>query len=257
MNISSRLDVQTGDDVMIGGFIVTGTEAQAVIVRGIGPSLGVSGALSDPVIELHDSSGELVATNDNWRDDPNQQKVVDNGLAPDNDAESALWETLDPGAYTVILSGKNGGTGVGLVEVYRLSQTLVDALANISTRGFVQTDDNVLIGGLIVGGGAGNWPANILVRALGPSLPVPNTLSNPTLELYDESGTLVDSNDDWKLRSDGSSQQAEIEATTIPPNDDAESALLEMLPAGSYTAIVRGKDNTAGIGLVEIYNLQQ
>ena len=257
MNISSRLDVQTGDDVMIGGFIVTGTEPQVVIVRGIGPSTDVPGALSDPVIDLFDATGQLLATNDNWQDDPNQQEVINNGLAPADDAESALWETLDPGAYTVVLSGKNGGTGVGLVEVYRLSGTLAGALTNISTRGLVQTDDNVLIGGLIVGQGTGNASANVLLRALGPSLPVPNALANPTLELYDESGTLIDSNDDWKLRSDGSSQQAEIEATTIPPGEDSESALLETLAGGSYTAIVRGKDNIMGVGLVEIYNLQQ
>ena len=255
LNISSRLDVQTGNNVMIGGFIVSGTEAQTVIVRGIGPSLGVPGALSDPVIDLHDSAGQLLATNDNWRGDPNQQKVSDAGLAPTNDSESALWQVIDPGAYTVILKGNNGGTGVGLVEVYQLGQGSGATLANISTRGLVQTGDNVLIGGLIVGGGTGDGSANVMVRALGPSLPVADTLSDPSLELYDGSGTLIDSNDDWKTRPDGSSQQAEIEATTIPPNNDLESALVETLPPGNYTAVVRGKNIIVGVGMVEVYNL--
>lgn len=256
LNISTRLDVLTGDDVMIGGFIVTGTQPKTVIVRGIGPSLAVPGALLDPVIELHGASGELLATNDNWKDDPDQQHVIDSGLAPADDAESALWEIIDPGAHTVILKGKDGGTGVGLVEVYELDQALDSKLANISTRGLVQTDANVLIGGFIIGGGTGGGTANIVVRALGPSLPVADALGDPTLELHDDSGTLIDSNDDWKTRPDGSSQQAEIEATTIPPTNDLESALVETLLPGSYTAIVRGKNNTVGIGLVEVYNPQ-
>ncbi len=255
LNISTRLDVQNGDNVMIGGFIVTGTESQTVVVRGLGPSLGVSGSLSDPMIELHDSTGALIATNDNWKDDPNQQQVVNGGLTPPNELESALWKVLDPGAYTVILKGKNDGTGVGLVEVYQVGQGADAKLANISTRGLVQTDNNVLIGGVIVGAGTGDGTANVLIRALGPSVPVAGVLSDPTLELHDGSGALIDSNDDWKTRPDGTSQQAEIEATTIPPNNDLESALLETLSPGNYTAIVRGKDNTLGVGMVEVYNL--
>jgi len=254
LNISTRLSVQTGDNVMIGGFIVTGTGSQAVIVRGLGPSLGVTASLSDPIIELHDSTGALLATNDNWKDDANQQQVVNSGLGPTNELESALWTMINPGAYTVILKGKSDGTGVGLVEVYQVGEGSDAQLANISTRGLVQTDDNVLIGGVIVGRGTGDDSANILIRALGPSVPVAGTLSDPTLELHDSSGTLIDSNDDWKTRADGSSQQAEIEATTIPPNDDLESALLETLSPGNYTAIVRGKDDSVGVGMVEIYN---
>src|SRR5262249_1120575 len=172
LNISTRLDVQTGDNVMIGGFIVTGTESQTVVVRGLGPSLGLTGSLSDPLIEVHDSTGALIATNDNWKDDSNQQHVIDSGLAPTNGSESALWLTLDPGAYTVILKGKNGATGVGLVEAYQVGQGSDATLANISTRGLVQTDDNVLIGGVIVGAGTGDGTANVLLRALGPSLPL-------------------------------------------------------------------------------------
>lgn len=240
---------------MIGGFIINGTEPATVVVRGIGPSLAVPGALADPNIELQDASGALLATNDNWKDDSNQQQVIDDGLAPTQDAEAAIWQTLDPGAYTVILRGKDEGTGVGLVEMYQVDQGSVTVLANISTRGLVQTDDNVLVGGLIVGGGTGDGSAHVVIRALGPSLPVAGALSNPTLELHDASGTLIDSNDDWKTRPDGSSQQAEIEATLLAPNDELEAALVKTLSPGSYTAVVRGHDNAVGVGIVEVYNL--
>ena len=164
--------------------------------------------------------------------------------------------TLNPGAYTAIFRGKNGGMGVGLVEVYDLGQSANSRLANISTRGFVDTGDNVMIGGLILGGGSGGGTARVLIRALGPSVPVAGALGDPTLELHDGSGALIALNDNWKTRPDGSSQQAEIEATGLAPTDDLESALLQTLPAGNYTAIVRGKNNTMGVGLVEVYNLQ-
>jgi hypothetical protein len=255
LNISTRLRVQAGDKAMIGGFIITGTEPKTVIVRGIGPSLPVPGALADPVIEVHGSSGELLATNDNWNDALTRQQITDSGLAPTNDLESALWGIINPGAYTVILSSKNGGTGVGLVEVYDLDRTVDSELANISTRGFVDTDDNVMIGGLIVGGGSPLGNARVIVRALGPSIPVAGALGDPTLELHDGSGTLIASNDNWKTRPDGSSQQAEIEASTIPPTNDLESALVRTLQPGNYTIVVRGKNNTTGIGLVEAYHL--
>ncbi|MGI8891740.1 MAG: Kelch repeat-containing protein [Chthoniobacterales bacterium] len=254
-NISTRLDIQTGDNVMIGGFIISGSEPETVIVRGIGPSLPLSGALSDPEIELYDSSGALVATNDKWLDDLNHAKVVAAGLGLSNELESAVWRTLEPGAYTVIMQGHPQETGIGLLEVYQISEGADGSMVNISTRGLVQSGDNVLIGGLIIAGGTGDGSAHVLVRALGPSLPVTGQLSNPTLELYDGDGTLLDSNDDWKVRSDGSSQQAEIEATKIVPTDDSEAALVETLPPGSYTAVVRGKSNGAGVALVEIYNL--
>jgi len=255
LNISTRTNVRTGDKVLIGGFIITGTELKTVIVRGIGPSLPVAGALADPVIEVHGPAGELLGSNDNWKDAATRQQISDSGLAPRNDLESALWGTINPGAYTVILSGKDGGTGVGSVEVYDLDQAADSRLANISTRGFVDTGDNVMIGGLIVGGGSPNGMAKVVMRALGPSIPVTGALANPTLELHDENGNAIAFNDDWKTRPDGSSQQAEIEATTLAPSNDLESALVRTLPPGSYTAIVRGKDGTAGIGLVECYHL--
>ena len=245
-NISTRLRVGSGDNAMIGGFIITGTERKTVIVRGIGPSLPVPGALVDPVIEVHGSSGELLATNDNWRDGFYATQVA-NTLPPANDLESALWGILDPGAYTVVVRGNNDATGIGLFEVYDLDQTVDSKLANISTRGLVQTGDNVMIGGLIV---LGQDPLRVIVRAIGPSLPVPGALGDPTLELHDGNGALVAANDNWR-----SDQEAEIIATTIPPSNDLESAIVRNLAPGNYTAIVRGVNGTTGVALVEAYGL--
>jgi sugar lactone lactonase YvrE len=261
-NISTRMRVLTDNNVLIGGFIITGSDPKNVLIRGIGPSLssfGIAGALADPTLELHQGS-TTVTTNDNWKTRPDgtsqQAEIEATTIPPTNDLESAILATLSPGSYTAILAGKNGGTGVGLVEVYDLGQGANSKLANISTRGFVDTGDNVMIGGLIVGGGTGGGTARLLVRALGPSVPVAGALGDPTLELRDSSGALVAANDNWKTRPDGSSQQAEIEATTIPPTNDLESAIIATVAAGNYTAIVRGKNNTTGVGLVEVYNLQ-
>jgi hypothetical protein len=248
-NISTRLRVQTGDNAMIGGFILTGTERKRVIIRGIGPSLPVPGALADPVIEVHDSSGELLAANDNWRDGFYQQEVAST-LPPADDLESALWGILDPGAYTVVVRGNNEATGIGLFEVYDLDQTSDSKLANISTRGFVDTGDNVLIGGTII---TGNAATQVLFRAIGPSLAnfgVPNRLRDPTLELYDGNGQLIAVNDNWR-----DTQEDEIIATGIPPSNDLESAIVGNFAAGNYTAIVRGRDSMTGIAVVEVYNL--
>jgi uncharacterized repeat protein (TIGR03803 family) len=263
LNISIRMRVLTGDKVLIGGFIITGVDPKKVIIRGIGPSLGslgISGVLADPTLELHQGNTTLV-TNDNWKmrsDGSSQQAEVEaTTIPPTNDLESAIVATLDPGAYTAVLAGKNQGIGVGVVEVYDLAQGAGSKPANISSRGFVDTGDNVMIGGLIVGG-PGGGSAKVIVRAIGPSLSgsgVAGALQDPTLEIHDGSGTLLVFNDNWKIRSDGSSQQAEIEATTIPPNNDLESAVVAALPPGNYTAIVRGKNNGTGVGLVEVYNL--
>jgi N-acetylneuraminic acid mutarotase len=262
LNISTRMRVLTGDQVLIGGFIITGSDPKKVIIRGMGPSLtGVGVTLSDPTLELH--QGNLTrATNDNWKiDDQTGQsqeaEIRATTIQPNNDLESAIVAILVPGAYTAILAGKNGGTGVGLVEVYDLDQAAISKLANISTRGFVDTDNNVMIGGLIVGGGGGGPSAKVIVRAIGPSLPVPGALADPTLELHDGNGGTVATNDNWKTDDQtGQSQEATIRATTIPPNNDLESALVATLAPGNYTAIVRGKNNTTGVGLVEVYNLQ-
>jgi hypothetical protein len=256
-NISTRLLVGTGDNALIGGFIVTGTQPKKVIVRALGPSLPLAGGLADPVLELRNSSGGLIAFNDDWRSDQ-QAEIIATGIPPSNDLESAIVMTLpaNNSSYTAIVRGFNNGTGIGVVEAYDLDLTVNSKLANISTRGFVSTGDNVMIGGTII---IGSTPATVLFRAIGPSLTnagVPNALQDPTMELYDGNGTLIAFNDDWKTRPDGSSQQAEIIATGIPPTNDLESALLRSLSPGAYTAIVRGYLNSTGVGLVEAYQLQ-
>jgi len=249
-NISTRLRVETGDNALIGGFIITGTQPKKVMVRAIGPSLPVAGVLSDPILELRDSSGGLIRANDNWRSDQ-EAEIIASGIPPSNDSESAMVETLpaNGSAYTAIVRGANNGTGVGLVEVYDQDQSLNSNLANISTRGLVQTDDDAMIAGTII---LGQPSLRILVRAIGPSLPVEGKLADPTLELRDGNGALIRANDNWR-----SDQEAEIIATTIPPTNDLESALVETLPANSaaYTAIVRGSNGTTGVALIEIYGL--
>jgi hypothetical protein len=204
------------------------------------------------MLELHQGN-TVLARNDNWRE-TQEQEIKDTTVPPKNDLESALVRTLAPGSYTAVLAGKNSATGVGQVEVYDLSAAAKSQLANISTRGFVDTGDNVMIGGVIIGGGASGSTAKVLVRAIGPSLSgqgVNGALQDPTLELRDANAQLVAQNDDWK-----SSQEQAIRDTTVPPTDNRESAIVQTLGAGNYTAIVRGKSNTSGVGLVEVYNIQ-
>ena len=246
-NISTRLAVGTNDNVLIAGFIITGTQPKKIIVRGLGPTLPVIENLADPTLELYDSSGGRAAENENWRD-AQQDDLKTSGIPPRNDYESAIVLSLEPGAYTAVLAGKGATTGVGLVEVYDLDLAADSKLANISTRGVVGENDDVLIGGTIV---LGAGSTEVLFRALGPSLPnVTNALQNPTLELYDSDGSLIATNDDWRDSQDGA-----IQATTIPPPDSREAAILHQLVPGAYTAIVRGKDNTTGVALVEAYQL--
>jgi hypothetical protein len=232
---------------LIGGFIVTGTQPKKVIVRGIGPSLPVPGALADPVLELHDSSGQTIATNDNWGSSTNRQEIVDSLLAPANDHESAILVTLPPAAYTAIVRGVNGTTGVALVEIYDLGTNADSQLANISTRASVQTGNNVLIGGFIV---LGQQSGRVIVRAIGPSMPVPGALANPTLSLHDGNGAQLATNDNWR-----SDQEADIIATALAPSNDAESAIVTTLAPSLYTAIIQGVNGTTGVGLIEVYNL--
>ena len=242
LNIATRMRVETGDNVLIAGFIVTGSQPKRVLIRGVGPSLPVTGALADPTLDL--DGGAFF--NDDWRSDQ-QGEIEGTTIPPLNDREAAIVATLEPGAHTAVLRGKNNGTGVGLVEVYDLESGTPAQLANISTRGQVQTGDNVMIGGFII---AGSYPAKVLLRAIGPSLPVAGSLQDPTLELVDGNGATI-SNDNWRA-----TQEAEIIATTVPPTNDREAAIVATLVPGAYTAVVRGKDDTVGVALVEGYNLQ-
>jgi len=252
VNISTRLNVETGDNVLIGGFIVQGNAPKTVIVRAIGPSTGIPGALQDTTLELHNGGGGIIS-NDNWRD--TQQDLINaTGIPPANDSESAILIGLDPGNYTAIVAGKNATTGIALVEAYDLGTASLDisgnaTLANISTRGFVNTNDNVMIGGFIIRGEA----RRVVARAIGPSLTgsgVPGALQDTVLELRDGFGTLLFSNDDWR-----STQEQEIIATGLAPSDDRESAIVANLAPANYTGIVSGKNNTTGVGLVEVYVL--
>jgi hypothetical protein len=257
LNIATRMRVLTGDNVLIGGFIVRGSESKKVILRAIAPSLSgsVPGILADPTLELRDSSGASVAFNDNWKDSQ-RTEIEATGIPPHDDRESAIVQTLAPANYTAVLRGNGGTTGVAVVEVYDLGDTGAARLANISTRGFVDTGDNVMIGGFIVGGGLGTGSAGterVLVRGIGPSLVgagVSGALPDPTLELRDNNGGIIASNDNWK-----DLQQAEIEATGISPTNDLESALVRTIPAGNYTVILRGAGDVTGIAVVEAYNL--
>lgn len=256
LNISTRLQVGTGADVLIGGFIIQGNNPKRVAIRGLGPSLtqsGVTGALPDPVVEIHDATG-VVAQNDNWSSSDQRTDLVGVGLAPANPNEAALITSLNPGAYTVIVRGVGDSTGVGLVEVYDLSGSKETRLANISTRGFVQGGDNVMIGGLFIDGGNGS--TKVVVRGIGPSLAtqgVTNALADPTLDLVNAQGTTIESNDDWA----NGPHAADLQTVGLAPTSSAESAIYRTdLTRGAYTAVLRGKGGGIGVGLVEAYVFQ-
>jgi hypothetical protein len=246
-NIATRSMVGTGENVLIGGFIITGTQPKKVIVRAIGPSLPLSDKMLDPTLELHDSSGAVIAFNDNWTESANPQGIIDTTLAPASPQESAIVRTLAPGSYTAVVSGVNESIGTAVVEVYDLDQSVNSKLANISTRALVLGGDNVLIGGLIV---MGQLPADVIIRAIGPSLTVPGAMADPALELYDQNGDMIGSNDNWRT-----TQQTEIVLTGAAPTRDAEAAIVTSLPPGAYTAIVRGANGTAGVAVIEAYHL--
>lgn len=251
LNIATRLRVERGQDALIGGFIITGSAPKRVIIRALGPSLasrGITGGVDDPTLELFRPDGSEF--NDNWRTSQ-QDEIIGTTLQPSDDREAAIVATLEPGVgYTAVVRGAADTTGVGLVEVYDLDATAPSTLANISTRGLVQMGENVMIGGVIIGG---DQPAKVLVRAIGPSLGnagVEGALQDPTLELYTANGAVI-MNDDWRA-----TQEGDILATTVPPSNNREAAIVATLPAGNYTAIVRGKADTTGVALVEAYNLQ-
>jgi PKD repeat protein len=250
LNISSRLRVETGDNTLFGGFIVSGSDAKKVCLRALGPSISLPGVVADPTLELRDSTGAIVTSNDNWGDSPEASQIQQAGLAPGNVKESAILRTLNPGIYTAVVRGKNNTVGTAVVEAYDLDPTNNAKLANLSTRGFVQTGDNILIAGFIAGNRNAN--INVLVRAIGPSLAgqVPTVLADPTLELHNGNGTTIATNDNWQ-----DTQKTEIEQTGIPPTNVKESAIVSSLPPDTYTAIVRGANNGVGNAVVEVYNL--
>jgi YVTN family beta-propeller protein len=256
VNLSTRMRVQTGDNVGIGGFIISGTASKHVLVRAIGPSLtqfGVPHALPDPVLELHGPGTFVTITNNNWRDDPAQEALIQaTGLAPSNNLESAIDANLDPGAYTAVVRGNNNSAGVALIEVFDLNQTVPSKLANISTRAFVSTGDDIVIAGFILGNNSGN--DRIVVRGIGPSLTpfgVPDALTDPTLELHDSNGAVVVANNDWQ---DDPGQAAELNAAGLAPSNPVESGIAATLPPGAYTALLAGRNNGPGNGVVEVYD---
>jgi hypothetical protein len=261
LNIATRLPVGSAQNVLIGGFIIKGPAPKRVVVRAVGPSLNgiVPGALQDPRLELHDGSGAIIANNDNWRstqiggaiDSDQSIDLEGTGLAPNSDAESAMVVTLNPGGYTAVINGVGNTTGIAIVEIYDLDAVYPSTLANISTRGFIQAGDNVMIGGFILQGGGG--ATQIVLRAIGPSLSafgITNPLSDPILELHDANGGTVASNDDWKSSPDA----ATLQRLNFQLSSDAESAIYQTgLLRGAYTAIVRDKNGGTGVGVVEAY----
>jgi N-acetylneuraminic acid mutarotase len=253
LNVATRLKVLNGDNVLIGGFIITGTEPKKVLILGIGPSLSqfFSGSLADPTLELYQGN-TLLQMNDNWKTDQ-QAEVEATGAQPSNDLESAIVRTLDPGSYTAILRGKGDATGIGVVQAYDLNQAANSKFGNIATRGFVDSGDNAMIGGFIIGPASGGSTV-VVVRAIGPSLAnfgVSGALSDPTVELHDGNGATIAFNDNW---ADDANQGSIPQS--LRPGDPHESALYRVLPPGDYTAIMRGTGNSIGIGLVEVYNVQ-
>jgi hypothetical protein len=251
------LRVQTGDNVGIGGFIISGSAPKHVLIRAIGPSLagfGVPDALANPTLELNGPGEFVKVANDNWKD-TQEVAIQATGLAPTHDLEAAIDATLAPGAYTAVVRGNGNTSGVALIEVYDLSQAIPAKLANISTRAFVSSGDDIVIAGFILGGNSpqeGN--ARIIVRGIGPSLTgfgVADALANPTLELRDNNGTLLLANDNWQ---DDPAQAAELAAAALAPTNQLESGIAATLPPGAYTALLAGMSNGTGIGVVEVYS---
>ena len=244
---------------MIGGFIITGNASKPVLLRGLGPSLvsaGVPAAevLNDPVLELHGPNGSLIIQNDNWKDSPQRVQFEGTIFQPTDDREAVIMATLPPGGYTAILRGSGQTTGIGLVEIYDQDRVVDSALANISTRGFVQTGNNVMCGGFVLGGNP--KPARIAVRGVGPSLArfgLSNAMADPTLELHNADGTVMISNDNW---TDDVVSAAQLTANGLALQDSHESGIFTSLPPGQFTVILAGKNGGVGIGLVEIFNLK-
>jgi hypothetical protein len=270
-NVSTRLPVGTGDNVLIEGFSVQGPagSTKKIIVRAIGPFLatccGITDALANPTLEIHDPSNgnAIVAMNDDWKvtqfgsliTADQSGEIAASGFAPSNDLESAIIANLPPGSYTAVVRGVGNSVGTGVVDAFDLSPAASAKLVNIATRGLIQPGDQLMIAGFVVQGA----PVKAVVKAIGPSLAafgINNALADTTLQLRDQNGVIVVENDNWKVRSDGSSQQAEMEATGLQPTNDLEAAFVTTIQPGQYTAQVRGKPEGTGIGVVQVYFLQ-
>lgn len=255
-NLSARAHVFTGEQILIAGFILEGSENKTVLIRGLGPTLaryGILNFLADPTLSLFDHTGTLIQANDNWKSSAQQAQIQATGLAPPNDFEAAILATLSPGAYTAFLQGKGATTGIGLAEIYDVDPSANAQPTNQSARGFVGSGNDVLIGGIIIGGGPTGSMERVLIRALGPSLGsagIASPLANPTISLRDTNGNVIANNDNWQ-----DSQQADIAATGKAPPNTKESAILALLAPGNYTAVVAGKNGTTGVGLIEFYRL--
>ena len=255
LNLSTRANIGSGQNALIGGLIVSGTESKKVALRVLGPSLsnsGLTGTLANPVLTLYDSANKVIATNDDWQNDPASAEIEADGLAPIDPVEAATVQTLAPGLYTVVATGKDSGAGIGLVEAYDLSPVSASKLANISTRGTVGTDADAMISGFIIGDVSN---ATVVIRALGPSLAdfgVSQPLSDPLLTIYDANGGAIAANDNWQ----DDQNAVDISKNGLAPSAAAEAATIMYLPPGAYTAVVTGADGGAGVGLVEIYDLE-
>ena len=275
LNMSTRMRVLTGDNVLIGGLIISGTGPENVLIRSTGPSMKVNGttipgALLDPTLTLHDGNGAQIAFNDDWENapEPERTQIRISGLKPEDPREPAILRTLEAGGYTAIVRGKMNTIGIATVEVYEREivstptgpngAIIVSAarLANISARGFCDTGDNLMIDGAIVGGGGGGG-VRAIIRGIGPSMtvngvPVAGRMTDPTIELFNANGMSIASNNDWRT-----TQEREIRDTGLAPADNAEAALITILPPGATTAHLRGNNNSTGIGLIEIYELPE
>jgi hypothetical protein len=261
LNLSTRGDVGTGDQVLIGGFIIAGNETKKVILRGMGPSMQsggvpVDGRLMDPQLELRNAAGDLIYANDDWVNSPQKDEISRTGIPPPSDKESAIVISLSPGSYTALIRGTNQTGGIGLVEIYDLQVDSASRLLNVSTRGFVGLGSHQLIAGFIIGG---SFPIKLAVRALGPALanvtpPVPNSIGDPAFFAYDPAGHILSTNgtDNWRSSNDGGS---EVQARGLAPSDDREAAKIYTLVPGTYTAVMRGANQSTGMGLVEVYNI--
>ena len=257
VNLSTRAPVYTGQNVLIAGMYISGSTSKKVLIRGIGPSLanyGIAGAMANPSIELRNSAGTLLASNDNWQESTQYQEIQNSGFAPSNYYESALFATLAPGSYTTTLQGVGGTTGIALVEVYDF-QTASSKLVNLSSRAYVGTGDSAVFAGFYVSTGSpSNLTARLAIRGIGPSLGnfgISNPLQDPTIEVRNSSGTLVASNNNWQ-----DTQAFEIQSAGMAPSNPYESALIRYFSPGSYTVILRGINYGVGTGSVELYRLQ-